>query len=168
MNIEICIVTADKNHLSLLINLGNSYYPIDHPALHSVFLQWYYLDNPVGRAKLIVAKDNELWIGVIVLIPVELECSGQLQNGYYAVNVLTHQNYQGKGIFGKMICYASEILAKNQLWLIGHPNRSAIPGWKHQNMRFRDDLQLYLAKFKKIFSSISEKHIKSLKELTEI
>ena len=89
-------MTANYSHLVSLIKLGRTYYSAGHPVLTNKFLEWFYINNPAGPATLIVAEEDDLWIGLIVLIPVMLECSGQLQKACYAVNVLTHPEHRGK------------------------------------------------------------------------
>ena len=168
MDTQITAWTANGSHLASLIALGCTYYPVGHPVLTEEFLKWFYLDNPAGPATLIVAHEGDLWIGIIVLIPAMLECSGQLQKACYAVNVLTHPKHRGKNLFVKMIRHARGLLSSEGIWLLGHPNANAIPGWKRQNMEFRDPLHLYLAKFRLPFSSIRENRISSLEQLREI
>jgi len=67
-----------------------------------------------------------------------------------------------------MIKCANNMLMEQGIWLIGHPNANAVPGWKRQKMDFRDPLHLYLAKFNwaKIFKST--RRIISLKQLQEL
>ena len=168
MNIQITAMTANRSHLLNLIALGKTYYPIDHPVLTEDFLNWFYLDNPAGPATLIVAHEDDLWISLIVLIPVMLECAGQSQKACYAVNVLTHPEHRGKNLFVKMICHAKIHLSNAGVWLLGHPNANAVPGWKRQKMEFKNPLHLYLAKIRLPFSPVREKHIVSLKQLRAI
>lgn len=169
MDTKISAWTANSSHFESLIELGHSYYPVNHPVLTNEFLKWFYIDNPEGNATLIVAHEENLWMGIIVLIPVMLECpSGQLQKACYAVNVLTHPDHRTKNLFVKMIRHTRDILSNNNIWLLGHPNTNAIPGWRRQKMEFRDPLHLYLAKFNLPFSSIYTNRIVSLDQLLKI
>lgn len=168
MDTQLVALTADSSHFSSLIHLGSTYYPPEHPVLTKEYLNWLYLENPAGPATLIVAHENNLWIGLIVLIPVLLEYAGQVQKACYAVNVLTHPEHRGKNLFVKMIKHAREVLSNDQIWLLGHPNVNAIPGWKRQKMEFKDPLHLYLSKFSFPFSSICENHINNSMQLHAI
>ena len=168
MELEISAYPAKEEHWPSLIGLGKTYYPSGHPALTEKFLKWFYLENPAGPAILIAAHENDLLIGLVVLIPVTLESAGTIQRACYAVNVLTHPDHRGKNLFVKMIRHARDYLSAEGIWLLGHPNPSAVPGWKRQKMEFRDLLHLYLAKFRFPFSSIREHEIRNLKQLRAI
>jgi hypothetical protein len=168
MNTEISAWTANPGHFASLIGLGRTYYPDGHPALTEAFLKWFYLENPAGPATLIVAHQGALWTGLIVLIPVTLEHLGKSQRACYAVNVLTHPEHRGKNLFAEMIGHARAYLERAGIWLLGHPNRSSAPGWKRQQMEFRNPLHLYLAKFRLPFSAVREKRIGTLGQLLEI
>ncbi len=168
MDAQIAIRTANSGHLASLIDLGRTYYPAGHPALTEGFLKWFYLGNPTGPATLIVAHEEELWIGLIALIPVILECSGQMQRACFAVNVLTHPDHRGRNLFLKMIRHARGFLSNEGIWLLGHPNANALRGWKAQKMAFRDPLHVYLTKFRLPFSSVCENRINSLDQLRAI
>ncbi len=151
-----------------LISLGRTYYRPDSPVLNEASLKWLYVDNPDGAATLIIAREGDLWIGLIALIPVMLEHSGRLQRSTYAVNVLTHPEHRGKKLFVKMIGHARSLLAAEDRWLLGHPSASATPGWTRQAMEFRDPRDLYIAKFHPPFSSVRKRRIRTLEELRDI
>jgi hypothetical protein len=148
--------------------LGNTYYPKGHPAVSRDYLRWLYLNNPSGSATLIVALENDLWIGVIALIPIALECEGVVQKACFAVNVLTHPDHRSKNSFVKMIKFARQILSGERVWLLGHPNANAIPGWRRQKMYFRAPLRLLLAKFNWSPPFKRVRPINSLAELREL
>ncbi len=168
METEISALSCDSSHITSLIGLGNRYYPDGHPALSKDFLKWFYLDNPYGPATLVIAHEEDLWIGLIALIPTVLECKGKLQKACFAVNVLTHPDHRTKNLFVKMIKCARQTLAEQGVWLLGHPNANAVPGWKRQKMDFRDPLHLYLAKFNWILPFRNTRRISSLEQLREL
>ncbi|MBK6957772.1 MAG: hypothetical protein IPH22_04680 [Nitrosomonas sp.] len=66
-------------------------------------LKWLYIDNNEGPATLIVAEEDDLWIGMMVLIPVTLERKGELQKACFAVNLLAHPEHRTKNLFVKII-----------------------------------------------------------------
>ena len=168
MDLQITTLTASSAHLELVIELGRTYYPSGHLLLKKEYLKWLYLDNPAGPATLVVAHEAEIWIGIMVLIPVILESSERLQRACYAVNVLTHPEHRGKNLFIKMIAKARDVLSSQGIWLLGHPNVNACPGWRRQKMMFRDPLQVYAAKFKWPFFGLRERRIFSLLELASL
>jgi hypothetical protein len=165
---QISALSCDSHHLDLLIELGSTYYPKSHPAVSRDYLRWLYLDNPSGSATLIVAHENDLWIGLIALIPIALECGGVVRKACFAVNVLTHPDHRGKNLFVKMIKFARQILSGEGVWLLGHPNANAMPGWRRQKMHFRAPLRLRLAKFNWSLPFKRVGRINSLAELREL
>lgn len=168
MDTTISAWTADRSHLAPLIELGRTYYPPDHPVLTEGFLQWLYLDNPAGPATLVVAHEDGLWIGLIVLIPVVLQDAGRLQRACYAINVLTHPEHRGKNLFVRMIRHAREMLSDSGTWLLGHPNGNSVRGWQRQHMDFRDPLHVHLARIRPPFSPVRESRIGSPEELQAV
>ncbi len=143
---QITALPCDSSHLAFIIKLGETYYPKGAPICTEDYLKWFYLDNPEGPATLIVAREGDLWIGFMALIPVRLEYAGQLHKACFAVNVLTHPQHRNKNLFVKMIKCAREFLTGRGIWLMGHPNANAVPGWKRQKMIFRNPLQVFLVK----------------------
>ena len=162
METQISTWICDRSHLASVIKLGGSYYPEGHLNCTENYLKWLYLDNPEGAATLIVAHEGDFWIGLMALIPVRLEYQGQLQKACFAVNVLTHPQHRNKNLFVKMIKCARDFLSSRGIWLFGHPNANAIPGWKRQKMMFRNPLRLFLVKFKFL---IKTRRIRSFDQL---
>ncbi|MDP3662323.1 MAG: hypothetical protein U1D41_06910 [Nitrosomonas sp.] len=165
METRISALSCDISHLHWLIKLGRTYYPEDNPALSEHFLKWLYIDNNEGPATLIVAEEDDLWIGMMVLIPVTLERKGELQKACFAVNLLAHPEHRTKNLFVKIIKCAREHLSSQNIWLLAHPNANSAPGWKRQKMMFRDPLHLHLAKFKLPFSGKQVRRINTLADL---
>ena len=156
---------AQVEHLHQLKELGATYYPMGHPALTDAYLSWFYLDNPAGPASLVVAHENGVWIGLIALIPIRLLTQGQDQRACFAVNVLSHPDHRGKNLFVKMIRCAKERLSQQGVWLLGHPNGNALPGWKRQKMEFQAPLRLRLVRPAWPFSGLQLKTLTSVEEL---
>lgn len=168
MTIDFQICTAHESYFDALIALGKTHYKPDSPVLDTKYLKWLYLDNTYGPAILITAREEDLWVGVIALIPILLEKENKKINACYAVNVLTHPNYRSQKLFSIMIDYAREYLKSKNIWLLGHPNVSAVAGWQRQKMRFRKPLHYYFTKFRPFFSGIKEKRINDFAELQKI
>ena len=168
MSTTILSFEADEGHFQSLIELGRNYYPAGHPALSSDFLKWFYLNNPNGNATLIVAVEDDLWIGVIVLIPIVLVHSGNLRRACFAVNVLTHPAHRSKNLFVKMIRHARTELSKTDTWLLGHPNASATPGWRRQKMQFTAPLRVYLTKIRGVRHWMRETVLASIEEIHDL
>ncbi len=168
MDTNIDVWPAELNHFTQLIEIGKTYYATGHPALTEEFLAWFYLHNPAGKATLVIAHEEGIWIGVIALIPVLLQRAGQMQKACFAVNVLTHPEHRSKNLFVKMIRRAKEYLAADDTWLLGHPNANAMPGWRRQKMQFREPLKLRMAKWRSPFSGVKITRIKNGDQLREL
>ena len=168
MDTCIDIFTASSTHIQKLIEFGKIYYQEDHPILKENFLRWFYLENPSGPAMLVVAQEENEWIGLIALIPIALTAANQTQKACFAVNVLTHPSHRGKNLFVKMIVRAKEFLKSESIWLIGHPNENAFPGWKRQKMKFYPPLLPFIVKPLLPFSGLKILPIHSVKQLQEI
>lgn len=159
------LLSAEEAHLSGLIALGATYYAPGHPALTAEFLRWFYLENPAGAATLVVAHEGAEWIGVIALIPLVLVRSDTPQRACFAVHVLSHPAHRGKNLFIKMIRAAKEHLQRQGIWLLGHPNAAAMPGWRRQKMQFRAPLQPRLAKWPHPWSGLSSRTVQTAEDL---
>jgi hypothetical protein len=168
MQTQISAWICESNHLASLIKLIGTDYTNGHPELAEDVLKWLYLDNPAGPATLIVAHEGDVWIGLIALIPVMLEHLYQPQKACFAAHVLTHPKHRGKNVFVKMIKGACVLLTNQGVWLLGHPNANAVPGWKKQNMTFRNPLHLFLPKFILPLSSTRIHRIFSMEQLQEL
>lgn len=168
MDLQIIAEEANETHFDKLNTLNTTFYDENHSILNTKYLEWLYILNPAGKATLIIVEEDEAYIGVMALIPVELTSNGQIQKACYAVNVLSHPEHRKKNLFIKMIRFTKEYLAEKNIWLLGHPNKNAIPGWKRQKMKFRDSLCPYLCKPKLPFSSLKSTRIKTIDQLNQL
>jgi hypothetical protein len=165
VGLQIITFEAEVTHFPFVVDLARSYYPPGHPVLSHDFLHWLLLDNPAGPARLVVAREDHAWVGMIMLIPLVLRHGANAQKACFAVNVLTHPEHRNKNLFVRMIVVCKEFLGQRNIWLLGHPNANALPGWKRQGMQFRDALHPYLAKIRLPFSLLRQKRMTSLSEL---
>jgi len=160
--------TASKELFEDLKTLGKTFYDAGDPLLDDIYLSWLYLDNPAGPATLILVEESNAVIGVMALIPIDLFVRRQTQEAYYAVHVLTHPEHRGKNLFVKMIRYTKELLQNKNTWLIGHPNKSALPGWKRQRMNIQQALEPQLLKLQVPFSKYRKEAVSDLSRLKEL
>ncbi|WP_170309531.1 GNAT family N-acetyltransferase [Litorilituus lipolyticus] len=165
MSFTIFTRQADVSEFEKLKQLSRAYYDENHPVLNDAYLNWIYLENPAGKATLVLVEEEQIYIGVIALIPLVLKVNGKSQQACFAINVLTHPEHRKKSLFTKMIKFAKTYLAEENIWLLGHPNRNALPGWKRQKMQFKPEFSAYMPKFKWPFSSYKSKKITSRAEL---
>jgi hypothetical protein len=159
---------ADVTEFEKLKQLSRAYYDENHPILSDDYLNWIYLENPAGKATLVLVEEDQIYIGVIALIPLVLQVNGKSQQGCFAINVLTHPEHRKKSLFVKMIKFAKTYLTEKNIWLLGHPNKNALPGWKRQKMQFKPELSAYMPKFKWPFSSYKSTKITNVAQLEEL
>lgn len=163
--VQIDVLSAEAAHMQALIELGATHYKPGHPALTIEFLRWFYLENPAGAATLVVAQEEGVWIGLIAMIPVGLVRAGVHQPASFAVHVLSHPAHRGKNLFVKMIRAAKAYLQQHGIWLLGHPNAAAMPGWRRQKMHFCAPLRPRLAKWVLPWSGLTSRTVTSAAEL---
>lgn len=152
MNIEIFRNEFDMGLFDQMSALFGSYFPLEDKLLDRNYTQWLYVDNPFGRACIVIAVESGRWVGFMALIPVELVKKDLRLVAYYVVNVLVHPQFQGKHIFGRMIAEAKKLVTSENAALMGHPNALALKAWQRAGMHFHEALQPNLI-FPRLFSS---------------
>lgn len=73
----------------------------------SDYLNWLYFENPRGSAIAFSAYYQREMVSHFATIPIDYEVEGTLRKGLLALNLVTHPNHRGKGLF---IRVASETL----------------------------------------------------------
>lgn len=127
------------------------------------FLQWQYIDNPIGRVVGFNAfKDDEL-AAHYATIPVLWKIDGEVKKGLLSLNTATHQNHRGKKLFtqlaDKTYAHAKEM---GYEFVIGVANANSTPGFvKNLDFKILCPLDAYLSLSSKhqnvkVFTSISE------------
>ena len=114
----------------------------DRPAVLSLFREtlvdseqytddywdWMYCQNPLKSAIIWVAVDGEKLVGHYALIPLEMTVNGAVRTGATAVNIAVHPDYQGKGIFPRLVAAAAEQAGRDGVVLsYVFPNERAYP-----------------------------------------
>jgi GNAT superfamily N-acetyltransferase len=89
-----------------------------------------HVDNPFGPSYVLVATDNEAFVGVRALMKWNWQLSNRIWVAYRAVDTATHPDYQGKGIFKKLTLQALENVQKEQgTFVFNTPNDKSRPGY---------------------------------------
>lgn len=145
-----------------LVELFSSYFGPDDRLLSEGYNSWLYSKNPFGPAKVTVISENDKWLGFMALIPVRFQRKGSCLSGYFGANVLVHPEQHGKNMFGKMISAAHGLLAKENMVLMGHPNRMAIRSWQRAGMTFFQPLKLWWIVPRRLTRGITRSVVKSL------
>ncbi|CAM3324451.1 GNAT family N-acetyltransferase [Empedobacter stercoris] len=126
------------------------------------WFNWKFRDNPYGEAILACAIDNEKIIGCVALGKHVLNIKGIKYSCALSYETFVHPNYQGKGLFKKLILLAEEEAIKQEIQvLINFPNSNSLPGFLKMNWN-KLDVPEYWLKMVNIFNVI--KNIKDLKK----
>jgi len=118
------------------------YRPADRQGLHDLFRvvygdeaerktsSWRYLDNPQEEVLIAVAEADGKIVGAQPSHVVRLECQGRAAKGLLLLDVMTHPDHRGRGIFAAVV----EFLRKDALdrgigILMTTPNEAAARGF---------------------------------------
>ncbi|REJ83067.1 MAG: GNAT family N-acetyltransferase [Bacteroidetes bacterium] len=98
---DIQISKFSDSDYARLIRLTESTYPgkeISHP----LYLKWEYEQNPDGRAIIYVAEEEKKLAAQYLILQRKFYFDGEIISGSWSVNTLTHPDYRGMGLFGKL------------------------------------------------------------------
>lgn len=100
----------------------------DESKLNGYF-QWKYRDNPFGDSLHIIVLDDEKVISTRVFWRLDIDGV----ESYQCVDTSVLPEYQGKGLFGKTVKAALEVIGDKQIY--NYPNSNSAPaylkyGWK--------------------------------------
>lgn len=104
------------------------------------YLRWLCVENPYRAAKVAAIRSDDRLAAISLMIPVPLQLGASAGTGYFIVEVLTHPDFRGKGLFSRLIEAMKAECSKEGSWLLGHPNRAALPGWTKKGMKFGNEL----------------------------
>lgn len=94
------------------------------------FLQWQYVDNPIGRVVGFNAYHDEELAAHYATIPVEWKINEEIKKGLLSLNTATHPNHRGKKLFTQL-AEKTYALGKEQGYefVIGVANANSTPGF---------------------------------------
>ena len=131
MNLEIKKLDSNdlKNYIDLITYLLNLTFSTSQFSRASLLHK--HLKSPYGPSICFIAKEGDNFVGV------RLFSRGELCNGtkfLQAVDTATHPDYQGKGVFKKLINYSLNDPEIKDSLLINFPNEKSFPqylkyGW---------------------------------------
>jgi predicted N-acetyltransferase YhbS len=85
------------------------------PATHKFspdFLQWQYFDNPAGPPLGCNIEDGGRLVGHLMGIPQAVRLRGQPSNVTLIMNVATHPDYRGRGLFLELVRRVAQMSAE--------------------------------------------------------
>jgi GNAT superfamily N-acetyltransferase len=94
------------------------------------FWNWKHEQNPFGKSKILVAKENNEIIGVRAFMRWNWENKSHQIKAVRAVDTATHPSFQGKGIFTKLTMAAVDACKIEDVDMVFNtPNTSSMPGY---------------------------------------
>lgn len=112
-----------------ILALINKIYPTY--SYNEAFFEWEYLNNPIGKAKIFVAKYNEEIVGTYILTPHQVLDKNKVYTLWRMQNGMINPAYRTKGIFFNLFSYAQQFEHwTNQDMFFGFPNEKSFPYFK--------------------------------------
>jgi predicted N-acetyltransferase YhbS len=104
------------------------------PAAHKFspgFLQWQYYDNPVGPPIGCNIDDGERLVGHLMGIPQTVRLHGRATLVTLIMNVATHPDYRGRGLFLELVRRVAELsAARGHAGVVGVANQQTIRAYE--------------------------------------
>ncbi|MHB8125722.1 MAG: GNAT family protein [Desulfitobacteriaceae bacterium] len=117
--------------LTAMVEMAKEFYG-DTWLAHEEFLRWQYFANPAGEAIIRLARDRQSGnlAGQYANIPTLFQNGNHLYTGTLALNTLTKEAYQGKGIFtGLVESVNKECVNRGLSFTYAIPNPNSFPGF---------------------------------------
>ncbi|OEF64767.1 hypothetical protein OAA_10265 [Vibrio cyclitrophicus 1F175] len=165
---EIKVVEAKEQYFDKLLCFYKTHYESSNRIFKNDYLKWLLLDNPNGSGQCVTVTLNDEIIGNFFLVATSVTVNGVVKKGYFATDVLTHPEHRDKNLFVKMIRKSITYLKEEKKFIVGHPNKNAIPGWKRTKMEFGPEMSSFISKPKKPFSNIKIKELNTKKALFDL
>ena len=91
---------------------------------------WKFRDNPFGETILACAEEDGIIAGCVAFGMQDFICDQNVVNGAMSFETFVHPEYQGKGLFKKLIHNAeSEAKSRGLKLLLNFPNSNSLPGF---------------------------------------
>jgi hypothetical protein len=120
------------------MKLSASYFPESHELRRADYLEWLYVHNPHGRAKLaVIVEPDGSYSGMTALVSFRVVLGNETIGTRCILNVLVHPAQRGRNLFFHMLTAAVAEAHKHGEWIIGHPNDASYPVCIKANMKFR-------------------------------
>lgn len=169
MELTITINSATAALLNRLKTFYSLCYEENNRLFKEGYLEWLFNENPAGQGEVIIISSGEEILSSMFVIPLKLKTQNKIKKGYFVTDVLSHPSHRDKNLFVKMIRFFTEKVKKENGFIIGHPNRHAVPGWKRTKMNFQNPLKsiIYFPRPKSVLL-VRKKEVDSINELQKI
>ena len=119
----------------------------NEPKRTEEWFHWKFEQSPYGKAILACAFDEERVAGCVAYGRGIVRYHGKDWNCALSYETFVHPDYQGKGLFKKLISLAETEMKKAGIqFLYNFPNSNSITGFKHMNWICRNDIKSFKIK----------------------
>lgn len=144
---ELRIWQWDKDN-SLISSFLDGMAIAHHEAKHSEeWFHWKFEQSPYGKALLACAFDGDRVAGCVAYGRGIVKYKGKNWASALSYETFVYPDYQGKGLFKKLISLAEKEMANQGIqFLYNFPNSNSITGFKHMNWICRNDIRCFKIK----------------------
>lgn len=135
----------------------------DEPAHDEQWFRWKFEQSPYGKAILACAFDDDCVAGCVAYGKGKFRYQGKEFDCALSYETFVHPNYQGKGLFKKLIDLAEKEAQRQRIsFLYNFPNTNSLTGFMHMGWICRNDVQQYKIRITRPFHLLS--HLLDLKK----
>ncbi len=139
---------GNKNDFNKILVFYKKFYPNSGWDIN--YLNWEFLKNPFGHAKIFLAMHKSKLVGITTGIPIKMEIGNNIFKGFRIQNVLTDINYRGQGIFSNLLRNSNYYLDNNSDFNITFPNKNSYQFFVKSNWTVVNKIPLFEKRLKNI------------------
>lgn len=114
----------------------------DEPEKDEEWFHWKFEQSPYGKAVLACAFDGDIVAGCVAYGRGIVSYKNKKWSCALSYETYVHPDYQGKGLFKKLILLAEKEMEKEGIqFLYNFPNSNSITGFKHMGWICRNDIK---------------------------
>jgi GNAT superfamily N-acetyltransferase len=117
------------------------------PIKSAEWFHWKFEQSPYGKAIMACAFDGDRVAGCVAYGRGVVQYKGKDWKCALSYETFVHPDYQGQGLFKKLILLAEQEMKKEGIqFLYNFPNTNSITGFKHMNWICRNDIRVFKIK----------------------
>lgn len=119
----------------------------NQPTRNIDWFRWKFEQSPYGKAILSCSFDGDKVAGCVAYGRGVVKYKGKNWKCALSYETFVHPDYQGQGLFKKLISLAEQEMKKEGIqFLYNFPNTNSITGFKHMNWICRNDIRVFRIK----------------------
>lgn len=120
------------------------------------WFHWKFEQSPYGKAILACAFDGNIVAGCVALGQGIAVCNGITIKSALSYETFVHPNYQGKGLFKRLIVLAEDACKRENIDILyNFPNSNSLPGFKSMGWRHIPKYLEYKINIRKVFRCLA-------------